>query len=150
MFKFVQARPKIRIGKRTNVGDSHDRYANQEVSFLLQKLEDHKGLVILATNRKSNIDEAFTRRFQNIIHFPMPKARERLLLWQNTFSSKSKLAKDVDLTHIAEKYELSGGAITNVVRYASLMALKEKTTVLKLEWILQGIRKEFLKQGKTL
>ena len=138
------------FGKRTNVGDSHDRYANQEVSFLLQKLEDHKGLVILATNRKSNIDEAFTRRFQNIIHFPMPKARERLLLWQHTFSSKSKLAKDVALIDIAEKYELSGGAITNVVRYASLMALKQKTNVLKLEWILQGIHKEFLKQGKTL
>jgi hypothetical protein len=138
------------FGKRTSVGDSHDRYANQEVSFLLQKLEDHEGLVILATNLKSNIDEAFTRRFQSVIHFPMPKARERALLWQKTFSTKSTLHENVDLQDVAETYELSGGAITNVVRYASLMALKNETDIIDVNWILRGVKKEFLKEGKTL
>lgn len=137
------------FGKRTEVSDSHDRYANQEVSYLLQKLEDHDGLVILSSNMKKNIDEAFLRRFQSIIYFPMPSAEERESLWKNSFSAKSELEKDISLKDLAEKYELSGGSIVNVVRFASLAALKNETNRIRKEWIMTGIRNEFLKAGKT-
>ncbi|MDB4582353.1 ATP-binding protein [Draconibacterium sp.] len=137
------------FGKRTNVSDAHDRYANQEVSYLLQKIEDHPGLVILASNLKSNIDDAFTRRFQSIIHFPLPKAPERYQIWKRAFSKKSELEKSIDLRQIANKYDFSGGSIVNIVRYASLMALYNNTSKIQNNWIMSGIRKEYQKEGKT-
>lgn len=138
------------FGKRTNVSDSHDRYANQEVSYLLQRIEEYPGLAILASNFKSNMDEAFVRRFQTIIHFPMPDKSERLKLWMQSFSQKSELAGNIDLDDIAEKYQLSGGSIINVVRYASLMAISRKSTEIRNNDILKGIRREFQKEGKTI
>ena len=114
------------FGKRTSVNDAHDRYANQEVSYLLQRIEVFDGIVILASNMKSNLDDAFTRRFESIIHFPMPKPAERLKLWQNGFSKASILEDKINLKQIAKDYELSGGAIMNVIRSSSLMALTEK------------------------
>jgi hypothetical protein len=138
------------FGKRTQVKDSHDRYANQEVSFLLQRVEDYNGLVILATNLKSNIDEAFARRFQSIIDFPMPGATERLVIWQNTFSKKTSFDRDVDLAAISREYEISGGSITNVVRYCSLIAMKNEHKRICKEDIIEGIQREFLKEGRTL
>jgi hypothetical protein len=138
------------FGKRTQVKDSHDRYANQEVSFLLQRVEDYPGLVILATNLKSNIDDAFARRFQSIIDFPMPVSGDRLLIWQNTFSKKTNFADDVDLVKISSEFEISGGSITNVVRYCSLMAMQREHRLIYHEDILHGIRREFLKEGRTI
>ena len=138
------------FGKRTQVKDSHDRYANQEVSFLLQRVEDYNGLVILATNLKSNIDEAFARRFQSVIDFPMPKPKERMLIWKNTFSGKTQFADDVDMVKISNDYEISGGSITNVVRYCSLLAMKREHKLIYQEDILEGISREFLKEGKTI
>ena len=138
------------FGKRTQVKDSHDRYANQEVSFLLQRVEDYHGLVILATNLKSNIDDAFARRFQSIIDFPMPRPNQRLEIWKKTFSSKTKFADDVNLEKISNDYELSGGSITNVVRYCSLMAMKREEKIIYNKDIIQGIRREYLKEGRTI
>jgi len=138
------------FGKRTQVKDAHDRYANQEVSFLLQRVEDYNGLVILATNLKSNIDDAFARRFQSIIDFPMPKPKERIEIWEKTFSRKTNFADDVDLWRISTDYEISGGSITNVVRYCSLMAMKRENKLIYQQDILQGIRREFLKEGRTM
>jgi SpoVK/Ycf46/Vps4 family AAA+-type ATPase len=138
------------FGKRTKVDDSHDRYANQEISFLLQRLEEFNGVVILASNLKTNIDDAFIRRFQSVIHFPMPKAAERLRIWKHAFSAKAELEKRIDLNQIAEKYELSGGTIMNVVRYASLKALSRNETRIVLEDLEDGIRKELLKEGRTV
>jgi hypothetical protein len=138
------------FGKRTQVKDSHDRYANQEVSFLLQRVEDYSGLVILATNLKSNIDEAFARRFQSIIYFKMPSAKERLKIWQNTFSHKTIFADDVDLEQVSADFEVSGGSIINVVRYCSLIAMKRNKRIIFYEDIVEGLRKEFLKEGKTI
>lgn len=138
------------FGKRTNVSDSHDRYANQEVSYLLQRIEEYPGLVILASNFKSNMDEAFLRRFHSIIHFPMPDTAERQKLWEQSFSQKSKLAKNIDISGIAEKYSLSGGSIINAVRYASLMAISRKSTEIQVNDIVKGIRREFQKEGKTI
>lgn len=138
------------FGKRTEMKDAHDRYANQEVAFLLQKIEDHNGVVILSSNMKNNIDEAFTRRFQNIIYFPMPSTEERLQLWRNGFSKKSVLDKSVSVEQIATKYEMSGGAIMNVVRYASLKALERKKNIIEMRDVMNGIAREFAKEGRTI
>lgn len=137
------------FGKRTSVNEAHDRYANQEVSYLLQRIEEYSGLVILASNFKSNIDEAFLRRFQSIVHFPMPDSQERYKLWEQAFSSKFKLGEKVDLQEIASQNKLAGGSIINVVRYASLMAISRQSDTILLKDILTGIRRELQKEGKT-
>lgn len=138
------------FGKRTKVNDAHDRYANQEVSYLLQRVEDFSGLVILASNLKSNMDEAFTRRFQSVVYFPLPDSEERYHLWKNAFSEKSTLEGKIDLEIIAEDYELSGGAIMNVVRYCSLQAISRGTNQIALTDIIEGIKREFRKEGKLV
>lgn len=138
------------FGKRTGLKDAHDRYANQEVAYLLQRVEDYRGLVVLSTNLKSNMDDAFSRRFQCVIRFPMPNAEQRERLWRNTFSPKCKFDKDVDLKEIAKKHELAGGSILNVVQYASVLAMSRKQTVIRNEDILEGIRREFQKEGKVM
>jgi SpoVK/Ycf46/Vps4 family AAA+-type ATPase len=138
------------FGKRTQTSSSHDRYANQEVAYLLQRMEGFPGIVILATNLKGNIDEAFARRFQSMIYFPMPGPDQRLELWSNAFSKELKLEPAVDLKAIAHEFELAGGAIINVLRYASLMALRRGPGIVMLQDIRQGVRREFRKDGKTL
>jgi hypothetical protein len=138
------------FGKRTNVSDAHDRYANQEVSYLLQRIEDFSGVVILASNYSSNIDEAFMRRFQATVLFPMPNEGERRRLWESAFSKRSQFDEDVAVDEIAQKYPLSGGAIINVVRFASLMALHAESNIIRRDEILNGIRRELEKYGKTL
>jgi hypothetical protein len=112
------------FGRRTELKDSHDRYANQEVSYLLQRIVDFPGIAILSTNRKANIDEAFIRRLQAIIHFPPPKAEQRLRLWRNILGPRVKLAADVDLNRLAAEHETTGGQIVNVVRRACLRAVQ--------------------------
>ncbi|MBI1938384.1 MAG: ATP-binding protein [Ignavibacteriales bacterium] len=136
------------FGKRTSISDAHDRFANQEVSYLLQRVEDYPGVVILASNMRTNLDEAFTRRFQSIIYFPVPKTNERLKIWSNAFSEKSKLDDKINLAEIAAKYELTGGSIMNVVRCATLMSLKKGTDIIFADDLIEGIRKEFQKEGK--
>lgn len=138
------------FGKRTQTSSSNDRHANQEVSYLLQRVEDFPGVVILATNLKANLDEAFTRRFQSMIYFPMPTPEHRVKLWQQAFSEHTVLDADVNLDEIAKKYEMAGGAIINVTRYASLMALKRNSNLILMKDIVTGIRKEFGKEGKTV
>jgi SpoVK/Ycf46/Vps4 family AAA+-type ATPase len=138
------------FGKRSQVSSSHDRYANQEVAYLLQRVEDFSGIVILASNLKGNIDEAFSRRFQSMIYFPMPGAEERLCLWRGAFSRLSRLEPGVDLMPIAEEFEASGGAIVNVLRYSSLMALRDGRELIRMQDIRNGIRREFRKDGKMV
>lgn len=138
------------FGKRTSVNDAHDRYANQEVAYLLQRIEDYNGLVILATNLKSNLDDAFTRRFQTMVHFPVPKAEERMKLWQKGFPTLAKMEERIDLRDLSKKYELAGGSIINIVQYCSLMSLKRKDQTIRLPDIIEGVRREFHKSGMTL
>lgn len=138
------------FGKRTNVRDAHDKYANQEVSYLLQRVEHYSGLVILATNFKSNIDEAFSRRFQSIIYFPMPGINERLRLWQNAFPEKIQLAQDVNLSTLAQKHELTGAEIINIVQYACLRALDRNEELILFADLQDGIKKEFQKEGRIM
>ena len=138
------------FGKRTRVDDSRDRYANQEVSFLLQRVEAYDGVVILASNMKSNIDDAFLRRFQSIIQFPMPKPAERERLWREAFSAQSRLGDDVDLARLAARHELSGGSIMNVVRFASLRALSRNSNLIIGEDLDEGVRRELHKEGRSV
>lgn len=138
------------FGKRTQTSSSNDRHANQEVSYLLQRIEDFPGVVILATNLKANLDEAFSRRFQSMIYFPMPGPDQRKTIWEKAFSKKCTLEASVNLTEISGKYEMAGGAIVNVLRYCSLKALKRNSTTILKNDIIAGIRKEFAKDGKTV
>jgi AAA+ superfamily predicted ATPase len=138
------------FGKRTNANSSNDRFANQQTSYLLQRVESYPGVVVLASNLKGNIDTAFSRRFQSMIHFPMPDVEERLKLWQNAFSLGCRLEEGVDLPAIAETYEISGGAIINVLRSCALEAIKNDKKTVGYQALLHGIRKEFKKENKTV
>jgi len=138
------------FGKRTNVRDAHDKYANQEVSYLLQRIESHPGLVILASNFKSNIDAAFTRRFQSIIEFEMPSYNERLQLWSNNLPKNIEIAEDVNLKELSKKYDITGANIVNVIQFACLKTLKEKNKTIHLKHLIQGIKKEYGKDGKIM
>lgn len=137
------------FGKRTETSSSNDRYANQEVSYLLQRVEDFPGVVILATNLKANIDEAFARRFQSLVYFPMPDAEQRLRLWRGMTDGRCRITDDVDLDALAQDHELSGGAIANVIRHAALCALRTDRDAIGRDDLLQGIRKELIKDGWT-
>jgi len=136
------------FGKRTQTQSSNDRYANQEVSYLLQRVEDYPGLIILASNLKANMDKAFLRRFQSIIYFPMPGVEERYLLWKNAFK-ELKLENAIDLRSLAKSYELSGAAIGNILRYCTLMALKRDSNEVFEQDILAAIKRELAKEGKV-
>jgi hypothetical protein len=138
------------FGKRTSVRDAHDKYANQEVSYLLQRVENYNGLVILASNFKGNIDEAFVRRFQSIIYFPMPSAKERLALWKHSLPDQIQLHKSVNLAILADTYELTGADIINVVQHCCLIALQRNDLRLKQEDLVGAIKREFGKSGKVL
>ncbi len=138
------------FGKRTEVKSSNDRYANQEVSYLLQRIEDYPGLVILASNIKSNIDDAFLRRFQSIIHFSIPNAEERLKLWQKSMPASYSLEPTIDLKKIADKYELNGAAILNIVHYAALQAVAKKDQYIRAADIIEAMRKEYRKEERSM
>ncbi|MEM6719516.1 MAG: ATP-binding protein [Bacteroidota bacterium] len=138
------------FGKRTKADSSNDRHANQQTAYLLQRIEDFPGFIILASNLRANMDEAFSRRFQSIIHFKMPSVEERFTLWQKAFSGTCALADDIDLYSIAENYELAGGAIINVLRYCALAAIQRGDTVVNKQELITGIRREMKKENKTI
>ncbi len=138
------------FGKRTSANSSQDRYANQETAYLLQRTEDYPGTVILASNLKGNMDEAFTRRFHSIINFPMPKPKERFKIWRNTFENNLYFDGEIDLKKLSEEYELTGGNIVNILKYCAIKAAERNNRTIFLHDIIDGIKKELLKEGKTL
>lgn len=138
------------FGKRTNIQSSHDRYANQEVSYLLQRVEDYPGLLILASNFKSNMDDAFLRRFHTIIHFPTPNASERLKLWQKTFPASYKPEPSVNMQELSEKYELNGAAILNIIHYSCLNSISRNDAFIRHSDLIEAIRKEFRKEERSM
>jgi len=138
------------FGKRTGVRDAHDKYANQEVSYLLQRIESHAGLVILASNMKSNIDSAFTRRFNAIIEFETPSAQERLTLWKKNIPSNVQLEYQIKLEELAGKYEVNGANIVNIIHYACLKTIERKSDTISYSDLLKGIQKEYVKEGKMI
>ena len=138
------------FGKRTETSSSNDRHANQLTAYLLQRIEDFPGTVILATNLKANMDEAFTRRFQSMVQFNIPGPEERLQLWQNDFSDVCELGPDINLIEISEDFELAGGQIINILRKCALMAMRRGERVIYKEDLIIGIRQEFQKDNKTI
>ncbi len=136
------------FGKRTGVRDAHDKYANQEVSYLLQRIEDFDGLVMLASNMKNNIDDAFIRRFNSIIRFPLPSETDRATIWKKSFPHHISFNNNVDVPEAVKKYELTGGNIINIVHYSCLKALEKQGNEIFLDDVLNGIKRELHKEGK--
>ena len=138
------------FGKRTNVQSAHDKYANQEVSYLLQRVEDFPGLLILASNFKNNLDEAFIRRFHSVVHFPMPNYGERQQLWMKTLPSNLEHDPKVNIQELARQYEMSGAAILNAVQFAALQVYARNSSIITQNDLIEGIRKEYMKEEKSL
>jgi hypothetical protein len=136
---------EVLFGKRTPSSPSNDSYASPQTGYLLQRIEDFPGLVIFATHLKENIDNAFTRKFQSIIHFTMPSKAERLQLWKKAFSGKCELDTTIDIENIAEQFELTGGAIINILRYCALTVIQKNETIVSKRDLLKGIRRELKK-----
>jgi len=136
------------FGKRTSVRDAHDKYANQEVSYLLQRVESHPGLVILASNFKDNIDEAFTRRFQSLCPFEIPGEKERKEIWLKNTPKKLQFADDVNMDDIAKRFDLSGSNILNIIHYCSLQVLHSNNLKLSKKILMEGIKREYLKEDR--
>lgn len=137
------------FGKRSETSSSQDRYSNQEVSYLLQRTEEYPGVVILATNLKTNIDDAFTRRFQSMIHFSMPNIQEREILWRKIFGNGMQIHPGIDFKKLARQHEISGGSIINVLKFCAIKASQRNEPLVMPEDIDAGMRKELLKEGKT-
>jgi AAA+ superfamily predicted ATPase len=135
------------FGKRTEVSDAHDRYANIETSYLLQKLEEHDGVVILASNLRANLDDAFTRRIRCVVEFPFPDEAARRRIWQSHFPLQAPLADDVDVDYLARAFPVAGGNISNIVVGAAFLAAADDTTI-AAQHIVASTRREYDKLGK--
>jgi len=136
------------FGKRSEVRDSHDRYANVEISYLLQRMEAYDGVTILATNLRANLDEAFTRRLQFAVDFPFPEAPDRLRIWQGLFPPQMSRA-DLDFALLARRYKLAGGNIRNIILGAAYLA-SANGGIVTMEHLLHGTRRELQKMGRLV
>jgi len=137
------------FGKRSEVSDAHDRYANIEVAYLLQRMEAHEGVAILATNMRQQLDEAFLRRLAATVHFPFPDEAARRRIWAGIWPGEAALDGDVDSALLAARFRLTGGAIRNAALTAAYRAAAADRTI-TLADVLHGVRREFEKLGKTL
>jgi SpoVK/Ycf46/Vps4 family AAA+-type ATPase len=140
------------FGKRTTVRDAHDRYANVEIGYLLQRMEEYDGVTVLATNRIGDLDEAFIRRFHFILDFPMPQEPERRKIWRGMFPPGSTLAPDVDLDLLARNFEISGGEIRNAVLAAAYMAAGEgsPSSPIAMRHLARAVLRELHKSGRVI
>lgn len=137
------------FGKRSEVKDAHDRYANLEVAYLLQKMEEYEGVTILTTNLRQNLDEAFTRRIRFIIEFPFPEVDYRLQIWQGIFPGQMPLEADVNLQVMAQQFKLAGGNIRNIALAAAYLAAEDGEGV-GMKHLLQATKREFQKMGRLV
>ncbi|MEZ4832328.1 MAG: AAA family ATPase [Caldilineaceae bacterium] len=137
------------FGKRSEVKDSHDRYANMEISYLLQRMELYDGITILATNLRANMDEAFTRRMQFIVDFPFPDVEERLHIWRTLFPAELPKTGEIDLTLLATRFKLAGGNIRNIIAGAAFLAAADGGAV-SMEHLLHSTRRELQKMGRLI
>ncbi|OCT11384.1 hypothetical protein A8709_06840 [Paenibacillus pectinilyticus] len=137
------------FGKRSEVKDSHDKYANIETAYLLQKMEEYQGITVLATNLLNNIDEAFLRRINYVIKFPFPDSEYREKIWQSMFPPAAPLSDDVDFKYLAQRYEIAGGNIKNVVLSSAFLAAESGESI-RMQHIIKSIRHELQKSGKIL
>jgi SpoVK/Ycf46/Vps4 family AAA+-type ATPase len=137
------------FGKRSEVRDSHDRYANIEISYLLQKIEEYEGVAILATNLRQNMDESFVRRLAFTVHFPLPDKASRQRMWTGIWPADTPLAPDLDLDFLAGQFKLSGGNIRNIALAAAFLAAGDGGVV-TMAHLLHATRREYQKMGKTI
>lgn len=138
------------FSKRCEIKDSHDKYANVQTSYLLQKMDDYDGIIIMATNFKQNVDDAFLRRISYIIHFPFPETSERLKLWKSVFPQAAEVDKQTDFEFLAENFEMSGAMIKSTALSAAfLAAAHEDDQIIRMRDILKAVKKQFSKLGKN-
>lgn len=136
------------FGKRSEVRDSHDRYANIEISYLLQKMEEYQKISILATNLRQNLDEAFIRRLQSIVEFPFPDEYHRRRIWESVFPSETPLGEDVKFDVLAREVKLAGGNIKNMALAAAFAAAAEGSVV-HLSHLIQAAHREHQKLARS-
>jgi SpoVK/Ycf46/Vps4 family AAA+-type ATPase len=136
------------FGKRSEVRDSHDRYANIEISYLLQKMEEYQGISILATNLRQNLDDAFMRRLQAVVEFPFPDQEYRARIWKSIFPKEAPLAPDVDFSALAREVRLAGGNIKNMALVAAFNAAADGG-VIRMEHLIQSAHREHQKIGRS-
>jgi ATP-dependent 26S proteasome regulatory subunit len=135
------------FGKRSEVKDAHDRYANIEINYLLQRMEEFEGLAILATNLRKNIDEGFFRRMRVVVEFPFPEAAHRYRIWQQHLPADAPVTDDIDFDYLAERFNLAGGNIRNVVVNAAFLAA-ESGSAIGMEHLIRATRREYEKIGR--
>lgn len=136
------------FGKRTNITDSKDKWANLEMSYLLQRMEEYTGLTILASNVKNNIDAAMVRRFQAMIYFPRPELDERITLWNRSLPSYFKYDTSIEIEKLA-KYDFTGANIANMMKAACLEALSNNTNIISPASLVRAMKREFAKENRT-
>jgi hypothetical protein len=137
------------FGRRSEVKDSHDRYANIEISYLLQRMEMYDGIAILATNLRQNLDDAFIRRLAYTIHFPFPEEQERLRMWQQAWPAAAPVDSGIDKAFLASRFKLTGGNIRNVALAAAFLAA-ESGEPISMPHVCTAIEREYQKMGKPL
>jgi ATP-dependent 26S proteasome regulatory subunit len=137
------------FGKRSEVQDARDRYANIEVGYLLQKIEEYEGIAILTTNLRDNIDKAFERRLRFIINFNLPDAQNRYLIWQKIFPENAPCSADLDLKFLAQNFELTGANIRHIALTAAFLAA-DNSGVIDMNRIIQALQREYQKMGQVL
>jgi hypothetical protein len=137
------------FGKRSEVKDAHDRYANIEISYLLQRMESYDGVTILATNLRANLDEAFTRRLQFAVDFPFPEEEYRLRIWQTLFPPDVPRAPGLDFDRLARRFKLAGGNIRNIIVNACFLAAADDESV-SMAHLSHAVRRELQKMGRLV
>ena len=137
------------FSKRTSVGDSHDKYANSETAYLLQKIEEYDGMSILSTNYYNNFDDAFVRRITYSIHLQQPDKETRFTLWTTILPKTAAVSDDIDFKFLADKFDLSGSNIKAILFNAAYMAGAEKSEI-EMRHIVRAMEYEFNKLGKLV
>ena len=137
------------FGKRSEVRDSHDRYANIEISYLLQRMEEYDGMAILATNLHKNLDEAFVRRMHFTVEFPLPNEKNRRRIWEKIWPATTPRSSALDLDFMARRFELAGGNIRNVALAAAFLAADDGNVV-EMSHLIRAIQREYQKMGKVV
>ncbi|MDD5462504.1 MAG: ATP-binding protein [Methylococcales bacterium] len=137
------------FGKRSEVKDSHDRYANIETGYLLQRMEEHEGVVILASNFRKNMDEAFVRRLHFTVEFPFPSEEDRYRIWKNVWPDDMPRDPALDLQFFAGRFQMTGGNIRNIALSAAFLAADDSGMV-KMHHLLRATQREYQKMGKVI
>ena len=137
------------FGKRSEVKDSHDRYANIEVGYLLQRMEEYEGVVILATNLRKNLDDAFVRRLHFTVEFPFPDEKNRRQIWEGIWPQDTPREPDLDLDSLARRFAVTGGNIRNIAVAAAFLAAHNGNLV-DMGHLMRATQREYQKMGKVV